>query len=191
MNPQAVLILQILAYVGIALGMIGTVAPIIPGTILIWFSVLLWAWADGFDAIGWPTLVFLAMLAIAAEIGDLLFASWGAKKGGASWKSLFVAGVCAIAGLLVFNLIGAIIGAVLGMLAWEAYRRNWQWREAWRGQPWSHLRLCHRHVVQSDNGGNDGGYFCLAGILRLTNFLQSCQSYVRKSRQVRVIISCI
>ena len=131
MNPQAVLFLQILAYIGIVIGLIGTVAPIIPGTLVIWFSVLLWAWTDGFDAVGWPTLVFLAMLAIAAEIGDLLFASWGAKKGGASWKSLFVAGVCAIAGLLIFNLIGAIVGAVLGMLAWEAYRRDWKWREAW------------------------------------------------------------
>jgi len=132
MNPQSVLFLQILAYIGIAFGMIGTVAPIIPGTILIWFSVLLWAWVDGFDAIGWPTLVVLAMLALAAEIGDLAFASWGAKKGGASWKSLFIAGVCAIAGLLIFNLLGAIVGAVVGMLAWEAYRRGWEWRQAWR-----------------------------------------------------------
>jgi uncharacterized protein YqgC (DUF456 family) len=132
MNPQLTNFLQIIAYFGIALGMIGTVAPIIPGTILIWFSVLLWAWADGFNAIGWPTLVVFAILAIAAEIGDLLFASWGAKKGGASWKSLFVAGAAAIAGFLIFNLLGAILGAVLGMLAWEAYRRGWEWGEAWR-----------------------------------------------------------
>jgi hypothetical protein len=39
--------------------------------------------------------------------------------------------VCAIAGLLIVNQIGAIVGAVLGMLAWEAYRRDWKWREAW------------------------------------------------------------
>ena len=131
MNPQLTSFLQIIAYVGIALGMIGTVAPIIPGTILIWFSVLLWAWVDGFEAIGWPTLVVFAILAIAAEIGDLLFASWGAKKGGASWKSLFVAGAAAIAGFIIFNLLGAILGAVLGMLAWEAYQRDWDWRESW------------------------------------------------------------
>ena len=131
MTPQLVGFLQIIAYVGIVLGLIGTVAPIIPGTILIWFSVLLWAWADGFNAIGWPTLVVLAILAIIAEVADLLFASWGAKKGGASWQSLLVAGVAAIAGLIIFNILGAIIGAVLGILAWEAYRRGWEWREAW------------------------------------------------------------
>jgi uncharacterized protein YqgC (DUF456 family) len=132
MTPQLTSFLQIIAYLGIALGMIGTVAPIIPGAILIWFSVLLWAWADGFHAIGWAALLVLAILAIVAEIGDLLFASWGAKKGGASWRSLFIAGVAAIAGFLIFNLLGAILGAVLGMLAWEAYRRGWKWREAWR-----------------------------------------------------------
>ncbi len=131
MNPQLVNLLQIIAYVGIALGLIGTVVPIIPGTILIWFSVLLWAWVDGFSAIGWPTLVVLAMLAIVAEVADLLFTSWGAKKGGASWQSLLVAGVAAIAGLIVFNILGAIAGAVLGIWAWEAYQRGWEWREAW------------------------------------------------------------
>ena len=53
---------QVLAYIGMAIGLVGTVLPLIPGTILIWLSALLWAWADGFERVGWPTLLVLALL---------------------------------------------------------------------------------------------------------------------------------
>jgi len=129
---QAAPLIQLLAYLGIALGIIGTVAPIIPGPVLIWFSVLAWAWSDGFQAVGWPTLVVLALLVVLAELSDVALATMGAKKGGASWTSMFIAGVVAIIGFIFFNVLGAILGAFWGLFAWEAYRQRWQWRKAWR-----------------------------------------------------------
>ena len=47
-------IAKVAAYFGLMLGLIGTVAPIIPGPALVWLSALLWAWADGFERVGWP-----------------------------------------------------------------------------------------------------------------------------------------
>jgi len=132
MSPQTATLVQFLAYLGLALGIIGTVAPIIPGPLLIWISALLWAWADGFQAVGWPTLLVLALLVLVAELSDVALAAMGAKKGGASWTSMFVAGVVAIIGLIFFNILGAILGAFWGLFAWEAYRQRWQWRKAWR-----------------------------------------------------------
>ncbi len=132
MSPQVVGLMQLLAYIGLALGVIGAVAPIIPGPLLIWLSALLWAWADGFQAVGWPTLLVLALIAIVAELSDVALAALGAKKGGASWMSMIVAGAAAIIGLIVFNLIGALAGAFLGLLAWEAHRHDWRWRQAWQ-----------------------------------------------------------
>lgn len=132
MSPQVVGLLQLLAYIGLVLGIIGTVAPIIPGPLLIWISALLWAWADGFQAVGWPTLIVLALITLLAELSDVALATMGAKKGGASWMSMIVAGVAAIIGFIFFNIIGAILGAFLGLFAWEAYRQGWQWRKAWQ-----------------------------------------------------------
>ncbi len=132
MSPQVVGLLQLLAYIGLVLGIIGTVAPIIPGPLLIWISALLWAWADGFQAVGWPTLIALALITLLAELSDVALATMGAKKGGASWMSMIVAGVAAIIGFIFFNIIGAILGAFLGLFAWEAYRQGWQWRKAWQ-----------------------------------------------------------
>ncbi len=132
MSPQVAGLLQLIAYIGLIAGLVGTVFPIIPGPLLIWLSALLWAWADGFQAVGWPTLLILALLVIIAELSDVALATMGAKKGGAAWSSMIVAGILAIIGFVVFNLIGAILGAFLGLFAWEAYRQKWQWRKAWR-----------------------------------------------------------
>ncbi len=131
MSPQLISLLKILAYVGLALGVVGVILPVIPGPILIWFSALLWAWADGFQAVGWPTLIILGLLALLAEISDVALAAMGARKGGAGWLSMVVAGAAAVVGFLIFNLIGALIGAFLGLLAWETYRHRGEIRQAW------------------------------------------------------------
>jgi len=132
MSEQTAALLQLIAYLGLILGVIGTVAPVLPGPVLIWLSTLLWAWADGFQTIGWPTLLILAVLAILAEISDVVLAGMGAKQGGAAWSSMMVAGIAAIIGFFIFNFIGAIVGAFLGLLAWEARRHDWQWEKGWR-----------------------------------------------------------
>ncbi|MCO6449447.1 MAG: DUF456 domain-containing protein [Caldilineales bacterium] len=132
MNPDLSAALQFIAYIGLGLGLLGTILPLIPGTILIWLSALLWAWADGFEQIGWPTLLVMGLLVIAVELADVALASLGARQGGASWRGLIIAGVAALIGFLVFNLIGALIGAAAGMLAWETYHRQGDWRAAWR-----------------------------------------------------------
>ncbi|HID33581.1 MAG TPA: DUF456 domain-containing protein [Anaerolineae bacterium] len=132
MPPSPTHLLQILAYVGLVVGVIGVVLPIIPGPVLIWLSALLWAWGDRFQAVGWPTLLILAVLALLAELSDVALAAMGAKRGGASWFSMVVAGTVALIGFIFFNLIGALAGALLGMLAWESYRQGWEVRKAWK-----------------------------------------------------------
>ncbi len=132
MSPQTVALLQFLAYVGMIIGVIGAVAPVIPGPALVWGGVLLWAWADGFRAVGWPTLLLLAVIAILAELSDVALAAMGARKGGASWQSMAAAGVASIFGFLIFNFVGALIGAFLGLMAWETRRHGGEWRRAWR-----------------------------------------------------------
>ncbi len=132
MTANGLELIQMLAYLGMAIGLIGTVAPLLPGAILIWLSMLAWAWADGFERVGWPTLVVLGVLMLVAELSDLLLAAMGARRGGASWLGLLFGGIGAVVGLLFFNLVGALLGAVVGMLGWEIYRQRGDWRAAGR-----------------------------------------------------------
>ena len=54
----------LVSYLLIFLGIVGTLVPVLPGPLLIWLGAFVWAWADGFVHIGWPTLLVLAVLTI-------------------------------------------------------------------------------------------------------------------------------
>ena len=131
---ELVAITQLAAWLLLLLGLVGIVAPVLPGPALIWLGAALWAWADGFTTVGGGTLLLLGALALTATAADVLLSAWGARRGGASWRSLLFSGVASFAGLLVLSLPGAILGAVGGLLVAEMARLGGPaaFRDAWR-----------------------------------------------------------
>jgi hypothetical protein len=127
MDQTVHIVVLVLTSLIMLVGVVGTVLPIIPGTILIFAGALLYALVEGFQAVGWPTLVVLGILAAVATTADLWASGIGAKLGGASGWSVLIGLVGGLVGLVVFNLPGAIIGAVLGVLLTEIVRvGNWR-----------------------------------------------------------------
>ena len=134
-EPISVVVL-VITFLIMLVGLIGTVLPIIPGTILIFAGALLYALVDGFQVLGWPTLVVLGVLAAVATTADLWASSIGAKIGGASGWSVVIGMLAGLVGFVVFNLPGAIIGAILGVLLTEIVRVG-DWRQALKaGSGW-------------------------------------------------------
>jgi hypothetical protein len=130
-------IVLVFTAIAMLIGVIGTVVPIIPGTILIFVSALVYALIDGFQTVGWPTLLVLGVLTVLATSADIWASSIGAKMGGASGWSVVVGMVAALVGFVVFNLLGAILGAVLGVLLTEVVRVG-DWRQALKaGSGWA------------------------------------------------------
>ena len=113
------LIWWLIALLLIAVGVLGTLLPALPGPILVFAGVLVGAWADGFTRIGPGTLVLLGVLTAAAYAVDLVSAAAGARRAGASRRAVAGAALGALAGLF-FGLpglvIGPFVGAVLGEL---------------------------------------------------------------------------
>lgn len=103
-------------------GLVGILLPIIPGTMLIFVAALVYAWLEGFETVGWPTLLVMALLTLVATTADIWAAGVGAKAGGASAWSIVAGLLGGFVGLLVFSLPGAILGAILGVLLTEIYR---------------------------------------------------------------------
>jgi uncharacterized protein YqgC (DUF456 family) len=127
----------ILTLIAMLLGIIGTVLPIIPGTVLIFLAALVYALLEGFRAIGWPTLVVLGLLALVATTADIWASSIGAKMGGASGWSVLTGLIGGLAGFLLFTLPGAIVGAILGVLLVEMIRVG-DWKQALKaGSGWA------------------------------------------------------
>jgi uncharacterized protein len=119
LGGSLVLILTVLL---MAVGLIGTVVPILPGSILIFGGALLYAWAEGFGAVGWPTLLVLGMLAAVGTTADIWASSLGARAAGASVWSMLVGLAGGLVGMALFSLPGAILGAILAVLLAETVR---------------------------------------------------------------------
>ncbi|HNS01204.1 MAG TPA: DUF456 domain-containing protein [Anaerolineae bacterium] len=119
--------LALLAYLLIFVGLVGSLLPVVPGPVFIWLGALLWAANDGFQAIGWPTLLFLGLLTILAWTSDLLLTTLFSRKVGASWKAILGAILGGFVGGIFFGgwipivgtLVATVVGAVLGMVAME------------------------------------------------------------------------
>ncbi len=122
--------------VAMLVGVIGIVLPVIPGTILILLAAVVYALLEGFQTVGWPTLLVLGLLTLVATSADIWASSIGAKMGGASVWSVLVGLVAGLVGFVVLSLPGAIIGAVLGVLLTEIVRVG-DWRKALKaGSGW-------------------------------------------------------
>jgi uncharacterized protein len=115
-------VLWILAIALIVIGVIGTVLPILPGTILIFAGILLAGWADDFTRVS-PWLVGVtAVLTVVSIVADYLAAMLGARRLGASREAILGAAVGTILGVLTgfwglvfMPLLGAAVGELIAL----------------------------------------------------------------------------
>ena len=122
MSPDAANTLMALGWILVAVGLAGSVLPVLPGPSIIWLGAIAWVFGDDFVHVGWTRLAVLGVMAILAAGADFMLSGWGARKGGATWRGVAAAGAGSFIGLIVFNIPGAIIGAVAGLLLEEAAR---------------------------------------------------------------------
>jgi uncharacterized protein YqgC (DUF456 family) len=107
----------VLALALILIGLLGTVLPGVPGVAAVFGGMLLAAWIDGFERIGWLSVTVLGVLTALAFVADIAGGLLGARRVGASRLALIGAAVGAIVGMF-FGLVGLIAapfaGAVVG-----------------------------------------------------------------------------
>lgn len=107
----------------IVVGVIGTVLPMLPGTILVLAGIVLGAWIDGFAHVSGWTLGFIAVLAVLAWITDYVAALMGAKRAGASTLALLGAAVGTVLGIMM-GLVGLLFMPLLGAMAGEYWSQR-------------------------------------------------------------------
>lgn len=114
-------LVYVVAYALMFIGLIGAILPLLPGAPLIWLGALLWAWADGFERVGWPTLLVLAVLAAMCWATDLAVTTVASRRAGAGWKGVLGAIAGGLVGAFVMGglipLVGAIVGTIAGATA--------------------------------------------------------------------------
>ena len=121
----------ILAFV---VGLLGIILPSIPGLIIIWLASLYYAAVVvGFDVFSPWVFALITLVGLVAGTADIWLPMLGAKKTGASWRTLTVGLIGGVAGtfLLPLPIFGTVIGYGAGILLAE-YVRHGAWRPAWR-----------------------------------------------------------
>lgn len=120
-----------LAVVFIVIGLVGTVVPLLPGILLIWLTILVYAILTGFTAVTPLGFTVLTLIALVTGTSDLWMSLLGARTGGASRRALLFGIAGAIIGTFVLPLFGTIIGYALGVLLGE-YQKRGDWDAALR-----------------------------------------------------------
>ncbi len=102
-----------------AVGLIGTVVPVLPGTTIILSAAIVHRLTLGVQkSIGWKTIVVLVLLTLLSYAFDFFGSYFGAKHFGATKWGAFGAIVGAVIGLF-FGIIGLFVGPIIGAIAGE------------------------------------------------------------------------
>jgi uncharacterized protein YqgC (DUF456 family) len=112
-----------LAIALIVIGVIGTFLPVLPGAALVFGGMLLAAWIDGFQRVGWITLVILGVLTVLVLVVDIVSGFLGAKRVGASKLAIVGAAIGTIVGLF-FGIVGILIAPFIGAVVGEVIARG-------------------------------------------------------------------
>jgi uncharacterized protein len=113
----------VLAIALIVVGVIGTFLPVLPGVVLVFGGMVLGAWIDGFQRIGWITLVILGVLMVLVFVVDVVSGLLGAKRVGASKLAIIGAAIGTVVGMF-FGLVGILIAPFIGAVVGEVIERG-------------------------------------------------------------------
>ncbi len=109
----------LLAVVVMALGLIGTVIPVLPGTTIILAAAVIHRVALGADrSVGWSALIGMLLLTLVTYAIDAAAGYLGARRFGATKWGLIGGTAGALIGLF-FGLFGLFVGPVIGAIAGE------------------------------------------------------------------------
>lgn len=119
----------VLVAVAIAVGIVGVVIPLLPGTLLVFAAIAVWAFVEQTVA-GWVTLGVVAVVLGATLLVKYLWPAKRMRNADVGTASLFAGAVLGIVGFFVIPVLGLPLGFVLGIYLAELAKRGDQ-RRAW------------------------------------------------------------
>ena len=121
---------RLLVLVVMLVGLFGLVVPIFPGIVVIWGAALVYGLVQGFGSLGGWIFAGLTVLMLLGVTVDNIAMGAGARKGGATWWSIALAMIAALAGTYFFPPAGGLVLAPLALLVAE-YLHQRDLHQAW------------------------------------------------------------
>lgn len=104
------------------LGMVGIILPMLPDMLLIWGAALFYGLVAGWGV--WGPYLFAAITVLGAIglLADLWMSGWGARKGGASIRSILVGILAGAVGFVLLTPLGGVLLLLVATYAMEYVR---------------------------------------------------------------------
>jgi uncharacterized protein len=112
-----------LVLVGLAIlvGLAGVLLPVLPGLLLCWGAVLVWALVER-TAVAWTVLAVATLLFATSQVVKYLVPGRRLRSAGVPWGSVAAGGALAVVGFFVIPVVGAVAGFVGGVYGAERLR---------------------------------------------------------------------
>lgn len=119
----------VLSALVIAVGLIGIVVPLLPGILLVYAAILVWAFVEH-NLTGWVTLGVVTVLIGATTLIKYMWPMKRMRAADVGTITLVAGAALGIIGFFVIPVVGLVIGFVLGVYLAELASRRDQ-RVAW------------------------------------------------------------
>ena len=113
----------------IAIGVVGVIVPLLPGSLLVLGAILVWAWDIG-SPTGWAVLAVATLVIALGSVVKYVVPGRRLKDNGIPNSTLFLGGALGVVGFFVIPVVGLLIGFVLGVYLAELRRVGGQGRLA-------------------------------------------------------------
>lgn len=114
----------------IAVGIVGIVVPVLPGAILVWLAIGVWAWQTGVTA-AWVVFGVATLVTVLAFVVKYAIPGRRLNAAGVPGRAMLTGTALGLAGFFVVPVLGLFIGFVLGVYLYELNRHQDQ-QEAWQ-----------------------------------------------------------
>ena len=119
----------ILVAVAIAVGLVGILVPLLPGTLLVWAAIAVWSFVEATTA-AWVVLGVATALLGAGVLIKYLWPARRMKAADIGGRTMAAGAVLGIIGFFAIPVAGLLVGFVLGVVLAELAQRRDR-RRAW------------------------------------------------------------
>jgi uncharacterized protein YqgC (DUF456 family) len=112
---------EVLVALAIAVGIVGVVVPVLPGTLLVLAAILVWAWSLG-GATAWSVFAVAGVFLAVGAVVKYVVPRRRLKEGGIPGSTLLLGSLLGIVGFFVIPVVGLLVGFVLGVYLAELSR---------------------------------------------------------------------
>lgn len=121
---------DLLVGLAIAVGLLGSVLQILPGSTLVGTAVAVWGLVTG-GTLGWTTAIIALVLTALAWVTGYLVAGRYLRKRQVPGRTMLVGAALGIVGFFVIPVVGLFLGFILGVYVMERIRLGAH-EHAWR-----------------------------------------------------------